>query len=262
MSTKNLARTIIEGGRAPSNTQERRQSARAERKHNRRLMRLSTRNPDIDADGRIKTREPVRKDFDDKLRPKDRWLKAQVGKLWDIVYSNLRHRYDIHATKNRHLLFDHLLTTVFSDAPAKYPSDYFIDDMGILRKRVDDSIFPKWTYSRVTSQEIDMWLNDRRINKHGSKLYWCLLSRRFSEILEPGYRQDRELTAQEVAFFNSWSKHDTYRVLSMSQNVQRFLRKHDDNRHKNWRREKAASIEGTYADIGVCDLCGIREFLG
>lgn len=87
MSTENLARTVIEGGRLPSVTRWCRYENGA--------LRAGTRNALAglaawDADAWIAPRPPkIGRHFRDKLSAPERWLDSQVGRPWHLVRGEL-----------------------------------------------------------------------------------------------------------------------------------------------------------------------------
>jgi hypothetical protein len=56
------------------------------------------------------------KDFTDKLGPLKRWLKSQVGRNWDRVYSEIKQAFPNTNKQNHHLLETHLLHEVERNA--------------------------------------------------------------------------------------------------------------------------------------------------
>ena len=131
MATKNLARTVIEGGRAPGNTVDRRASNGVQRTNVRRVSDALVRG--ADADSAVYPRRPViYRQFSDKLGPAERWLAGNVGRPWNKARSELFKRFDIRTTPGRHIVFDHLLPEV--EEPPRRRPDYVVDRSGILRK--------------------------------------------------------------------------------------------------------------------------------
>jgi len=131
MATKNLSRTVIEGGRSPGNTWERRESNRVQRSITRRVSGALVSGADADF-----TVYPVRKvvwrSFADKLGPANRWLASQVGRPWNKARSEIFARFDVRTTPGRHIVFDHLLPEV--EGTRRFRKDFVVDRSGILRK--------------------------------------------------------------------------------------------------------------------------------
>lgn len=187
MSTKNLARTIIEGGRHKGNKWERRNSHAIERAHLRNYLREVEQDPENYEEYDPEPRESVMKGFDDKLGPIYRWLNRQVGRAWDEVRADIAQAFDIRTTAGRHIVFDHMLQSVQTgpeagykyysvpgDSTASYSDhDYYVDDNGILqkkrylgRRRYHDKV-PAWDTKQLAN-----WLNGRIVGKVGNKLFW------------------------------------------------------------------------------------------
>jgi hypothetical protein len=156
MSTKNLAKTVIEGGRYHGNKYDRRISSAEERVRARDFCKRAAVDPEFAEEADIEGRQPVYKGFTDKLAPMYRWLDAQVGRPWSEVRSEVFQNFDTRTTAGRHITFDHLLRSVvetqsgFDDrgyiADPNIPkeggedrrwwaySDYYIDQQGIFQK--------------------------------------------------------------------------------------------------------------------------------
>jgi hypothetical protein len=203
MSTKNLARTVIEGGRYRYNKYLRRHSHGAARSHVHVLEhRLCTQ--DIADEAVFEEREYQGRDFRDKLAPARRWLRSQVGRPWDKVRSELFERFDTRTTAGRHILFDHLLRDV-EDAKRGvlfrwYP--FYISRHGILRyeewKRPAPRRWIHWLPEREST--LLAWLAGRRVLEHGEQLYWLVETR------AGGFRQEHRLNEADVRRFRGLPK--------------------------------------------------------
>ena len=86
MATKDLSRTVIEGGRVGFNQWARRHSHRLVRTRE----RMALGGGDDWDDVVIARRTPIGRAFADKLSPAERYLAAQVGRPWSKVRSELR----------------------------------------------------------------------------------------------------------------------------------------------------------------------------
>lgn len=188
MSKKDISKSALEGGRYNSNKWERRNSSQKERVIARNLINTAQNDPEELEDVVIPDRRPVQKEFTDKLRPMKRWLFKQVGRKWNDVYSEVREKFDARTTAGRHILFDHLLRDVAlpnDPSDVAYPTDtyfydkFFVDDQGILQKTVKES--RKTFYNRRTpeislkhKEKIIQWLDGRKIQKVGEKLFWYI----------------------------------------------------------------------------------------
>jgi hypothetical protein len=118
MSTKYLARSIIEGGRSGHYKAECRRRMSEERAAWRAEARIIARDPEGYED--LAKPEPrrghVSVEFSDKLSIVYRFLESNVGRSWDAVRSELCEKFDTRTTQGRHILFDHLLKDV-SESP-------------------------------------------------------------------------------------------------------------------------------------------------
>lgn len=194
MSTKNLARTVIEGGRR--NVYERRKTSKDLRAAERAYLskiNLDWERWDEEAEPEI---TPEGKEFSDKLSPMYRWLDAQIGRPWNEVRSEVFSKFDTRTTAGRHITFDHLLSSVVdtesgfnkwgrivdpeipvvNDAKQRwyrYP-DYYVDQKGILQKH-DDISRNYWRRpypSQEECAEVEKWLENNIIGMKDGKLTW------------------------------------------------------------------------------------------
>lgn len=189
MSTKNLARTIIEGGRTRSNKWERRNSHAEQRATVRNYMSEVTLDPDNYDEYDVEPTQHVRKDFDDKLGPIYRWLQRQVGRPWDEVRADVSKEFDTRTTAGRHIVYDHMLNSVqIGEEPYRYYSrppedplasysdhDYYVDENGILCKKRYLGRRRYQGYQKhpaVDTNRIANWLGDRCVGRVGDKFYW------------------------------------------------------------------------------------------
>jgi hypothetical protein len=198
MSKKNLARTAIEGGRANSNKWDRRNSHTQERRSARDFCNKAKIDPEITNEESVESKDKVYKEFTDKLSPMYRWLKSKVGEPWDEVRSEVFKKFDSRTTAGRHILFDHLLSSVVDTQTGfnKYGyivdpdieiannnnsdsyyyrrayQDYYVNQDGILCESIKDRI----KYEKITEADYrtaGKWLNGRMIVNRGGVLFWC-----------------------------------------------------------------------------------------
>lgn len=149
LSTKNLARTVIEGGRTWYSIFERRRSSKLERQHVRFELRALRLDLELWDELALTPRKPVRRDFADKLAPAYRFLSSRAGKKWNespvgdfpgSSYSLLRQRFDDRTTAGRHILFCHLLDSVehvgehHHSKWIPHRGKFVVDEQGVLRK--------------------------------------------------------------------------------------------------------------------------------
>lgn len=199
MATKNLARTVIEGGRARGNKWDRRRSNVEERRRAHQTE-TSLLGDDPFADAYFQPRNPVYKGFDDKLGPARRYLRSQVGRPWDLVQSELFARFDLRTTAGRHILFDHLLQEVLPEPPSRFArwNDFRISRHGILQYRRHER-FQRWRRAPLPEPErvLWAWIADRRVRVCDQRLYWLIATPYGS------YRQARELKVDEAARYRA-----------------------------------------------------------
>lgn len=193
MSTKNLARTVIEGGRYAGN--------RWDRRHSNQVVRTATRqhchelcNWDALDAPLPPVRSPVYRSFDDKLAPALRWLKSQVGRPWNKVQAELFERFDTRTTAGRHIVFDHMLPWVQSEA---WYAKLRVDERGMLcklpeRRRPRRALPSPLPESR---RELEAWLAGRAVEAVGSRFYW------FERTQAGFFRQSSELDESERTRF-------------------------------------------------------------
>lgn len=145
MSTKNLARTVIEGGRDGSSKYDRRHGLQIMRNRNRAFCRRALRDSDF-ADN---TTYPVRHitwggvSQKDKTNPCDRFLISRVGRSWNKVHSEICKKFDRRTVAGRHVTNDHLIDRV----------------------RLPDSYYWFWEYLSLPK----FWVDGQGILRHNSK---------------------------------------------------------------------------------------------
>lgn len=199
MSTKNLARTVIEGGRANWNQFDRRHRTAVERRRTHELERQLCSTAEADS-AYFPPRSPERRVFYDKLRPALRWLHSQTGRPWDKVRSELFERFDIRTTAGRHIVFDHLLREL--DPVTRYrPGEFWISRHGILRYEAIDkkALYPSRHLQPLPEPESALhdWFAGRRVIERGTRLYWLVPT------AHGGFRQHHELAASDARRFRS-----------------------------------------------------------
>jgi len=179
VSTKNLSRTIIEGGRAARNQYDRKKSSQKLRAAHRRLGTEAKSLIDTDELGVNPKRCKVYKNFDDKLGAVHRWVKKQVGKKWDDVYSELSKRFDRRTVAGNHVIEDHILNSItvsifHKDHNYKYPQKdhIYVDEDGILRNKGTGKRRNNPDY--VSERELVKWKGDNRIHRTGDQFFWMV----------------------------------------------------------------------------------------
>ena len=195
MSTKNLARTVIEGGRAPRNRWERRRSNALERRWEAQAsarLRLALAPEEISYQPRPKVYAELR----DRLGPARRWLEAQVGRPWNDVRSALIKRFDTRTTAGCHILYDHILPSVQDHRRRFLPPDFDVDEVGkLVRGRRRERICWMRASLAPPSAQDQIWMAARRVGQRGSACFW------FVRTEHGAYRQCQRLSAAEVERF-------------------------------------------------------------
>lgn len=185
MSTKSIARTAIEGGRANPN--------KFDRRHSHSRLRTATRNflRSFDPDAPERTPPPVLhhegREFTDKLSPITGWFASRCGRPWNDVYSEIRQNFDVRTTAGRHIVFDHMLPTVINKYRPRAPGfrDFYIDDAGVLRRMLDGRA--PWQVTKDRSKalrraqgrapapgEVSEWVAGRRVGRVGVVWFWYM----------------------------------------------------------------------------------------
>lgn len=194
MSKKNLAKSTIEGGRVNSNKWERKNSHNQERRSARDFCQKVMVDPESADDEEIKPKNKVCKEFSDKLNPMFRWLKSKVGQPWSEVRSEIVSKFDSRTTAGRHILYDHLFSSVIDTQTGfnKYgyivdPSIEIIDKNDQSYRRAYEEFYvnqdgilcqvdkEKHKYERINQVdyvETSDWLNGRMIVEHGGVFSW------------------------------------------------------------------------------------------
>jgi len=145
MSSKNISKSAIEGGRYVGNKQDRNASHREERSRSKTWMNKVA--ADIDfADGSVaRPRNYVEKGFTDKLSPCYRWLASKKGKSWNKVFAELTSKFDTRKLASYHVVIQHMLVSIRgiggkADSLNAYYR-FFVDKMGRLQ---DHGKFGTW----------------------------------------------------------------------------------------------------------------------
>lgn len=183
MATKNLARTVIEGGRNGRNKWERRHSHDTERASERDYLNKVEVDPEGYDEYDIVEKVRVYKEFSDKLSPVYRWLSAQVGRPWNDVRSEVATTFDTRTTAGRHIVYDHLLNQVSTGPDYKYGRrydpdettsyyrhDFYVNAGGVLCEKTQISRDNKT--EKFDTIKIANWLSGRIVGQVGNKFYW------------------------------------------------------------------------------------------
>lgn len=209
MSTKKLARTVIEPGRANFTKVERKDENRCDRRASRLLSHAVLRDPERLERAHFPRRRPVHVVQKDKLSPLERWLRKQKDRPWGDVYSEIKARCDVRTTPGRHILYDHLLRSIVGngitpETPWSWRNEFHVDDEGILRYVPPPArrhYEPLW--GSPASREIADFVKSRRVRVYGVALFWMV---RVNACARCGpdcvdhlrFRQDARLDQDEV----------------------------------------------------------------
>ncbi|MBN8612176.1 MAG: hypothetical protein J0L92_16395 [Deltaproteobacteria bacterium] len=209
MSTKDLSRSVIEGGRRRWNTWTRRRSHRVVRAEERVLeRRILARSADAEVEDveawPLVSRVP--REFFDRLSAPERWLESQVGRSWNRVRSAMLARFDTRTLAGRHIVFDHLSPTQqWGEEPGVWQVErvrFRVDQRGILR-RAPARIWPRLPLC-ADPEVIDAmshFVGGRKLLLRGVHTYWLVPVERIEGIR---YRQHRALTPEELSRWRSF----------------------------------------------------------
>jgi hypothetical protein len=189
MATRNLARTVVEGGRSGYSKLARKVRNRTERR-----LRF-------DEEGNIvrgKEHRSGGRGFADRLAPLERWLAHHLGRGWNNVYREFCERFDRRTMKGWHLE-EHLLGSVGQDRFGQ--GTFYVDPRGILRRepRRRRSAWPAGVVSEYTALR---WAAGRQVIVHGEALFWTA---RPIDPLAPAAAQGHRLSPEEATFWSSLS---------------------------------------------------------
>lgn len=202
MSTKNLARTVIEGGRTSGSCWSRRHSHQEHRAAETAVLHRIRATGDTDGDdAAFAPLQSVYRSFDDKLGPAKRWLERQVGRPWDAVRSDLFQRFDTRTTPGRHIVFDHMIPWVEPDGFRFSRREFHVDGRGILRKAPHHRYWSSYYRRREPlprpQKDLERWLGGRRVAERGEIPFW------FMPTPSGGFRQDQRLDNEDARLWRS-----------------------------------------------------------
>ena len=207
MSTKNISRTINEGGRASY--------AKDRRKEYHSLTRAKTRDwlskvrqdlsitEDSDHYTNVKnvaTKRSLR-DFADKTAVVNRWLFRNVNQPWNDVKSKIISMFDTNTVTGHHNAYDHFINNVeynttkialegFDFFAVNYYAPIFYVDDGILLVRPRQKKPRYYKLNKFDYTEICNFLKGRVIAKIGDHLFWfnIVTKYKYSTTNEPEVR--------------------------------------------------------------------------
>lgn len=184
MATKNLARTVLEGGRTGYEKFGRNYATRQQRRQTREyLIRVQS-----DPEYYLEEKEPERKKifdgFTDKLEPVKRFLASRVDKSWPETKSLIKEKFDDRSLAGWHVVYQHIyrdIAPTINVFQCEYYIgfyDYYIDEENILRKvhrpnrKYKSLSNEEQTRLELLKREIIKWLDYRKIGFVDGVLYW------------------------------------------------------------------------------------------
>jgi hypothetical protein len=208
LSTKNLARTVIEGGRSRYNTWDRRRS-NATLRGAERAYAAMLRDPEAWWSLVPPARRKVHRDFHDRLGPVYRWMDRHCGRPWVDVRAEIFRRFDTRTLAGRHIVFDHMLREVLDRGePREYDwRRYRVDEGGLLQPMPRRRHVKARTWlTREETEELRAFAGERKVRQVGSAHFWLEMTFVSRPPRGPGvqgaptgrYRQARRLTDAEV----------------------------------------------------------------
>lgn len=173
MATKNISRTVIEGGRAKRNQQDRYLSNRKLRAEVRDDLHHASQLSDIEDYDVPAKRQKVRKEFEDKLGAVRRWMESRVGKPWDETFSELTKKFDTRNMASRHVVVDHILGDItFSLDDIHNYGNFWVDDRGLLQKDLTSWRYKARHRRTWTGSDLSLWANNRKVSLINGRLFW------------------------------------------------------------------------------------------
>lgn len=199
MATKNLARTLIEGGRTHSHKFERRRLTRSNRHRSRALAQLAARDPDGEC--AFLPRQTLRRWHFDRLAPVERWMDSFVGQPWNTVRAKIARSFDTRTVAGQHIVFDHLLPSVRGSGSGRTEgASYEVDRGGVLRACPRQWPFRAKRRAEMLARRAEakalLWLDGRRVGRRGVHLFWFESTDAFTQ--ETAFRQTRKLDPAET----------------------------------------------------------------
>ncbi|HUQ06919.1 MAG TPA: hypothetical protein VM261_30720 [Kofleriaceae bacterium] len=165
MARRDLSRTVIEGGRRNFNKFKRRASHGIGRARAREWLDDVRVDRDVAEARVLRDRPDVGRDFYDKLAVIRSWMRAQCGRAWDDVFSELMTRFDPRTIAGQHIVFDHMLRDVrragdvsgWDGTRFEVGDDGILRWMGTLRDRHKKPKPPTWTEGRSAIKQAGRW---------------------------------------------------------------------------------------------------------
>ena len=229
MSTKRLARTVIEGGRSHANTFFRRNSHRVHRRQERQYLRALELDPELAESVPPPERESVRRWHYDRLSAAERWLAARAGRPWRAVEGEILAAFDTRSIAGRHIVYDHLLPPRWRQDPrgvwwVSRRFLFWVDDEGLLVAERRKRQRTPWHWKRrlidlaeaPISCRAASFAGEDRIGLRDHHAYWLhpatarfsKIERRRQRARELRYAQGRPLTDAERTTYDALTPDD------------------------------------------------------
>lgn len=241
MATKHLARTPLEAG----NTRHYHYVRRVQRRQHRHEAKAFCYRARFDSEMYEAMPLPVAPEHRDRrgvsrsemhadaIGPVRAWIFAQVGRVWDNVYRDIRNQFDTRTLAGWHIVEGHLLAYVDQHGDRTY-RDLFVDDDGVLRERDSRPRYRGSPWWRNLREEERQWLAGRKVGRRGAHLFWFVKTtgyhtverERLAETKDSrgflryitvrervpvgAYRQDRRLSEEEVAYLTSFANDEIH----------------------------------------------------
>jgi len=184
MSTKDISRSAVEGGRYNYNKYERNESHRHERARTKTWLDQVRFDDEAAEASSPVPRNKVGKGFTDNLGPCYGWLASHCGERWDDVRSLLSRTFDTRRLSAWHIVNQHMLTEV-EDSGVAQPfftfrtCRFWVDDEGLLQDRGKRHYrrSVKAEYTGPSEAAVLAYADGRKVTSglyNGSVLYWAL----------------------------------------------------------------------------------------
>jgi hypothetical protein len=206
VSTKDLSRTVIEGGRRFYNAWERRHSHRKARRAQHAHARALAACRELD-DAPFPEPRTVPRQFHDRLSAAERWLESKIGRGWDRVRSEMFQRFDTRTLAGRHIVHDHLLRSrpLFGEPADVWRVDrvrFRVDVHGILRRGPPPVYPPRPIGPRAdVVAALQRFVACRRLIARGAHVFWLVPIESHEGVR---YRQHRALDERELATWRAF----------------------------------------------------------
>lgn len=250
MSTKSLQRTPLEAG----HTGHHNAANKIERASIRAKTRQAVGKLKHDSEEDFFVPEPkVSVEHDDRLGAIKRWIRSQVNRPWNKVFSEIKERFDARSLAGYHIIYGHLIHSVLTHAEyelhkkryANYPYSrdmLYIDKHGILKLAKAKKLGIPWRESKEYKLKVEKaaWLAGREICLQGAIPFWV---------------QTKSTTVFEVCRVENCNEvhqpHPRKNVLSHKRTVEKKvaldrLSKSDEQMLRSFERKEKALNKGPY----------------